>query len=95
MISGACPTNHISIEFEIWPNFGVLQFRIYLPDHNEILHTSWQLHCHDMCKISLWSVEYILNQGTANFGRISNSIEISFVGWAPDQYMYSPKPKYL
>ena len=26
---------------------------------------------------------YILNQGTANFGRISNSIEISLVGRAP------------
>ena len=29
-----------------------------------------------MCKISLWSVEYILNQSTTNFDRISNSFEI-------------------
>ena len=34
---------------------------------------SQQLHCCDMCKISLWLVEYILNQSTVNFGRISNS----------------------
>ena len=27
---------------------------------------------------------YILNQSTANFGRISNCIKISFVGRAPD-----------
>ena len=35
-----------------------------------------------MCKISLWLVEYILNQSTANFGWISNSIEI----WSADQW---------
>ena len=33
-----------------------------------------------MCKITLWSVEYILKQSTAYFGPISNSIEISLVG---------------
>ena len=49
---------------------------------------SRQLHCRDTHKISLWSVEYILNQSTANFGWISNSIEISFVGQAPDQCQY-------
>ena len=54
-------------------------------DHKEILHRSWQLHCRDVCKILLWSVEYILNQITTNFGRISNLIEISFVGRAPYQ----------
>ena len=36
-----------------------------------------------MCKISLWSVEYISNQSTVNFGRISNSIEILLVGRVP------------
>ena len=46
-------------------------------DHNEILPTSRQLHCREVCKILLWSVQYILNQSTGNFGRISNSIEIS------------------
>ena len=39
--------------------------------------------CRDVCKILLWSVEYILNQSTANYGRIFNSMEISLVGQAP------------
>ena len=43
---------------------------------------SRQLHCRDVSKILLWSVENSLNQSTANFGRISNSIEISFMGRA-------------
>ena len=51
-------------------------------DHNEILHTSRQLHCRDVYNISLWSVEYILNHITAKNCRISNSIEISLVGQA-------------
>ena len=38
-----------------------------------------------MCKISLWSVEYILNQSTTNFGWVSNSIEISLLGLAPEE----------
>ena len=42
-----------------------------------------QLHVRDGCKISSWSVEPILNQNTANFDRISNSIKISLVGRAP------------
>ena len=49
---------------------------MYSTDHNEILH--------GVCKISLWLVEYVLNQSTAYFGRISNSIEIPLVGQAPD-----------
>ena len=53
-------------------------------DHNGILHMSRQLHCRDVCKILLWSVEYILNQSTANFGQISNSIEIALMGRVPD-----------
>ena len=80
---GVCPTNDISIEFKILPKFGVLQFKIYVTDHNKILHTSRQCNCRDVCKISLWSVECILNQSPANFGRISTSIEISLVGQAP------------
>ena len=52
-------------------------------DYNEILHTSRQLHCRDVCNISLWSVRYILNWSTPTFGRISNSIEISSVGRVP------------
>ena len=59
-----------------------------ISDHNEILHMPRQSHCRDMCKVSLWSVEYILNQSTANFGRISNSIEISLVGRAPGHNLH-------
>ena len=46
----------------------------------KFLHTSRQLHCREVCKISLWSVEYISNKSTANFGGISISIEIKLVG---------------
>ena len=43
------------------------------------------IHFHDVCKISLRSVENILRQSTANyFGQISNSIKISLVGRVPD-----------
>ena len=51
--------------------------------------TSRHLHCRDVCKISLWLVELILNQSTANFGRISNSIEISSVGRAPGPLLFN------
>ena len=80
---GARPTNDISIEFEIRPKFAGLWFKMHSTDHNEILHTSRQCNCRDVCKISLWSVTYILNWSTQNIGRISNSIEISLVGRAP------------
>ena len=43
---------------------------------------SWEYNCRDLCKISLWSVEHILNYATPNFDPISNSIEIS-VGRGP------------
>ena len=76
-------TNGISIKFQIRPNFAVLWFKTCSTDRNEILHTSQKLHCHVACAISLWSAKYILNQSTAKFGRISNSIEISLVGRAP------------
>ena len=56
MSPGARPTNGISIEFEIRPKFAVLWFKMFSTDHNEILHTSRQLRCRDVCKISLWSV---------------------------------------
>ena len=60
VIDGACPTNDISIKFEIRPKFAVLWLKIYSIDHIEILLTSRQLYCPHMCKISLWSVKYIL-----------------------------------
>ena len=53
---------------------------MYLTGHNLILHGSWQC----MCKISLWSVVYILKHSTSNLGWISNSIEILLVGRVPD-----------
>ena len=70
---GARPTDGISIKFKIVTKFEVLQFKICSTNHNEILHTSQQYNCHDVCKILLWSVVYILNQSTANFGRITVS----------------------
>ena len=76
----------ISIEFEIQWKF-VMLFMTYSADNNGILHTSRQLYCRDECKISLWSVEKVLNQSTPNFHWISNSIEISFMGRAPWQYV--------
>ena len=42
-----------------------------------------------VCKISLWSAGYILNQSTSNVGFISNSIGISIVGRSPDSHVYS------
>ena len=70
----AHPTNGILTEFEIQCSYVVLLFIRWLADHNEILHM-----CSDMCKISLWLVEYILNQSTANFGWISNLMVILLV----------------
>ena len=82
-IPGARPTNDISIEFEIGPKFAALWFKMSSTDHNEILHTSPQCNCRDLCKISLWSVKHILNYSIPNFYQISNLIEISLVGQAP------------
>ena len=83
MLPGARPTNAILIEFEIWSKLGALLFKICLTDHTDILHTPRQLHYRDVCNTFLWSIEYILNQSTAKFGRISNSIEISLAGRVP------------
>ena len=41
---------------------------------------SRQLHCRDVCKISLWSIKHILNQSTSNFGLIFYLIKIFLVG---------------
>ena len=51
----------------------------------------------------MWSVKHILNKSTPNFGRISNLIEISLVGQAPDQdlgeeikhFHFSDKPSHM
>ena len=68
--TGARPTNDITIQFKIRPKFQVLWYKIYATnhseirpwtDHSEILHTSRQLHCRDVHKISLWSVDHISN----------------------------------
>ena len=39
-----------------------------------------QLRCCDVCKISLWSIEHVLNYSTPNFDRISNSMKKPLVG---------------
>ena len=75
--------NDISNKFKIWPKFAVLQFKMHPTNHNEILYTSRQCNYCDTCKISLWSVEHILNLSIPNFGWISNLIEISLVGQVP------------
>ena len=59
--SGARLANDISTELEIRPKDAVLWFKMYSIDHNEILHTSLLCNCRDVCKISLWSLQYILN----------------------------------
>ena len=86
---GACPTNYISIEFEIRSKFVLLWIKMYSTDHNKILHTSRQCNSCGMCKISLWSVDQILNHSITNFHWISNSIEISLVGWVSGHWVYS------
>ena len=88
---GTCPTNGTSIEFEIWPKVGVLGFKTYSADHNKILYMSRHYNCRDVCKISLWLVENILNYSTPNFDRISNSIEIPFLRRALDQTYPEPE----
>ena len=45
-----------------------------------------------MCTKLCCDCEYILNQSTANFDRISNSIEISLVGRAPGQALIEFEP---
>ena len=47
------PLTIFSIEFEIRPNFAVLWFKMFSTDLNEILHTSRQCNCRDVCKVSL------------------------------------------
>ena len=58
---GASPTNDISIEFEIRPKFGVLWFKMHIADLNDILSTSRQCSYRAVRKLSVWSVENILN----------------------------------
>ena len=83
VVTGARPTNDISIECEIRPKFAVLSFKIFSTDHNKILPTPRQRNCRDVCKISLWLVKHILMLSFPNFDRISNLIEIVLVGRAP------------
>ena len=85
-ISGARPTNGISIEFEKWSKFAVLLFKMCSTDHNGILHTSRHCYCGDICKNSLSS--YFINKSITKFHWISNSIEISLVRRAPGQATY-------
>ena len=60
------PTNAISIKFEIRSKFECYSLKHAQP----ITKKFCTCHNSDMCKILLWSVEYILNQSTSNFGLI-------------------------
>ena len=80
---GAHPTDVILTKFEIRSKVVVLWFEMFSTDHNEILHMSRQCYCHDVCKILLWWVEYVLNKSITKFHWISNLIEISLVGQVP------------
>ena len=76
---GPCATSDISIEFKIRSKFECYSLKLAQ------LITKKCCTCQNSytvvtCKILLWSVEYILNQNTSNFGLIPNSIEISLVG---------------
>ena len=70
------------------PKFAMLWFKICFTDHNEILLTSRQYYCHDVCKISLWSAECVMNKSIVKFHWISNLIEISLVGQVPRHCFY-------
>ena len=74
---GARATNDISIEFEILWNFVMLLFSQSPQNfaHVTTVTLSW--------RVQMWSVDRILKQSTANFDRISNSIEIPLVGREP------------
>ena len=61
---------------------------MYCIDHNKILHMSRQCNCRDMCKISLRSVEHILNYSTPNFCWISNWIEIPLMAPGPGPHWF-------
>ena len=72
---GRCPTHDVLIEFEIRPKFEVLWLKMYsVPITRK---------CHDMCKISLWLAEYVLNYSTPNFYKILNLTKILLVGQGP------------
>ena len=71
---GTCPNNAILIEFEIQSKFGMLWFKICPTNHKEILHMSWQLHCHDMCKFCCDPTEYVVDKSNTMFHWISNLI---------------------
>ena len=80
---GARPTNDILMKFEIHRQFCNALVQNESDWSLQILHTPRQEDCRNVNKITLWSVEQILNQSTEIFYRISNSIEISLVGGAP------------
>ena len=89
---GTCPMSYNTpLRTEIRPKFAGLYFKMYSSDHSNTVVT--------YVKISLWSRTYILNWSNPNFGRISNFIEISLVGWAPgllgltEDIFFLPPPK--
>ena len=77
-----------SIEFEVRSNFVVFWFKTCSTNHKEILHTSRQLHCCDVCKILLWLAEHVMNKSITKFHWISNFIQLSLVGRATRDQNY-------
>ena len=61
---------------------------MYSIDHNEILHKSQQLHCRDVCKISLRSVHHIL-QKPILLHALCTSAGASLKSWS-SSFTYSP-----
>ena len=88
-ISGAHPTNDISTELKIRPKIPVLWFKMHSADHDEILHTSRQFNCRDVCK-NFAVISWYFRLEYSNFAQISNSIKILLVGRMPDQYHRNP-----
>ena len=80
---GNHPTKGISIEFKIRSKFTVLWFEIYKTNRKQILHTSQQCDCRDLCKMLMWFAKYVMNKSITKFHWILNSIVILFVGQPP------------
>ena len=85
---GAPPTNGIAIEVEIQPKFGVLWVIMCFTNYNAILHTSHNCSCRNVCKISLWSVEYIFNQENSKFWKICEFVQNTVSGTGARCWMY-------
>ena len=67
------PPTKFSSYFKFWSKPAYcLYYLFYKPDRYEILHIPRQLCCLGMCKISLWSDRFSLNDNNNNFDKIWN-----------------------